>query len=26
VQVAQQVLREAGYDCEAATATAGKNP
>src|SRR5213078_3169965 len=25
VQVAQQVLREAGYDCEAASATAGKN-
>ena len=25
VQVAQQVLREAGYDCEAATAATGKN-
>ena len=24
VQVAQQVLREAGYDCEAANAAAGK--
>ena len=26
VEVAQQILRDAGYDCEAANAAAGKNP
>jgi len=26
VEVAQRILRESGYDCEAANAAAGRNP